>query len=143
MKIFQIALVRENGKECSWIGYARQRLVLEPCVGSSDWTNTERVDFPVFAESGSTTAVSLFVYDQERFVVAAYLTSAVRLDRGTSARFNIGDVTVTGLLVDMMESVRMTWTLPIPTHCKKCNHYNEYVGTEHLVNGDYVCRGCR
>ncbi len=30
-----------------------------------------------------------------------------------------------------------------PMHCVKCNHYNEYVGQEHLVGGVYTCRSCR
>ncbi len=30
-----------------------------------------------------------------------------------------------------------------PMNCKVCNHRNEYVGKEHLVNGVYVCRQCR
>lgn len=30
-----------------------------------------------------------------------------------------------------------------PMHCVKCNHYNEYVGQEHLVKGVYTCRSCK
>ncbi len=30
-----------------------------------------------------------------------------------------------------------------PMNCAWCKHYNEYVGPEHLVHGEYVCRQCR
>ena len=31
-----------------------------------------------------------------------------------------------------------------PMHCKKCNHYNDYVGPEHLTDlGVYICRSCK
>lgn len=30
-----------------------------------------------------------------------------------------------------------------PMNCTWCSHRNEYVGKEHLVLGQYVCRSCR
>ncbi len=30
-----------------------------------------------------------------------------------------------------------------PMNCVTCNHYNDYVGKEHLVDGVYKCRSCR
>ncbi len=31
----------------------------------------------------------------------------------------------------------------LPMNCVWCQHRNEFVGKEHLINGEYVCRQCR
>ncbi len=45
---------------------------------------------------------------------------------------------------------KVTHTIIPPTNpklpamnCIHCKHRNEFVGPEHLVNGEYVCRQCR
>ncbi len=47
-----------------------------------------------------------------------------------------------GKLLATIQSGPAVSKLP-PMHCVKCNHYNEYVGHEHLVGGKYTCRSCR
>lgn len=45
-------------------------------------------------------------------------------------------------LLGNVGAAAMPGKLP-PMHCVRCNHYNEYVGQEHLVGGVYKCRSCK
>lgn len=73
---------------------------------------------------------------------AHYWVTDPRLRQPIKDRLHIWAADATAMLENLSGPPLKPAVLP-PANCKRCNFYNEYVGPEHLVNGEYLCRPCK
>lgn len=111
----------------------------QPTQGSY-YTNPHTVTFKV-ETFGHTSEICFYhnVGEKTPFVISSLNANWGALSPGDEVHFAPGHLKMD--LAFMKPPAQKP--APLPTHCAKCNHYNEYVGPEHIRNGQYICRSCR
>jgi len=131
----KVGLLDATGEEIRYPGYERQSVkAAVDTPGSARLL--ERVTFTGGATwKGHAFVAALGVWtDEQDYLATIRLQSAYRID---------SDITLTFDLADPSRAWQAGTAKNLPTNCKKCNHFNEHVGVEHLTNGEYICRSCR
>jgi hypothetical protein len=144
--IFDVA-----GIEVAYPGYLRADVAWGVAMAGVV-ANANEITFPPVPDRwvGSIFVDSARVFDASGAIVATVpMTMRLMLSAGITLSFMPDNLRVLESMLSSEAVDKVLYDLwpaaaKLPTNCKKCNHYNEYVGPEHLTaGGDYICRSCR
>ncbi len=142
----EVGLLNLDHTVFNYTGYRRQPLRLERFEGLDAWMNSETITFPVYVDPWSQIVSSAGVFGPGGLL---FEMSIIRLtlSSGITPRFEKGSIYIDNKMLEahriVVDTRPSTVGSSLPTNCKRCNHFNEYVGLEHLTNGEYICRSCR
>lgn len=139
----KLGLLDAFEKEVRYPGYERQDVDCRPCTQGYVQLNGI-VAFPVVGPFPATLVKFLGLYRGDEMLPIAVIPigQGLVVSEGITPTATMGDLQVA---IGHM-GLDPFWKAPaakLPTNCKKCNHYNEYVGLEHLTAGEYICRSCK
>lgn len=145
----KLGLLDMNDMEILYPGCARQEV--EWSMSSSGTVhNVNRVDFPTIPKiTGYETVYSVGVFRSLGGMTAVIpLAMQQHLVEGLTLTFLPGSLIATERMIvpSVVNEIlfgKAGTAAKLPTNCKKCNHFNEYVGAEHLTAGEYICRSCK